>query len=100
MKFTNMELRSLTILKGLPEDVFTWLARCGTKVELAKQEHLFSKGQIAAFMFIVVSGTFQRYDEIAGQLLLAAIIKSGQVTGMLPYSRLTHYPGDAIVTTG
>jgi len=47
-------------------------------------------------MFIVVRGTIHRYEEIAGQLQLAAITKSGQVTGMLPYSRMTHYPGDAV----
>lgn len=96
MKFTSMDLKSLTILQGLSEEVFNWLIKCGTKVELVKQDHLFSKGQVATFMFIVVRGTIQRYEEIAGQLQLAAITRSGQVTGMLPYSRMTHYPGDAV----
>ena len=47
-------------------------------------------------MFIIVRGKIQRYQVIDGQSVVAATTVSGQVTGMLPYSRMTHYPGNAI----
>jgi signal transduction histidine kinase len=49
-------------------------------------------------LLIVVEGTVQRYEEIGGQWLPVATIRQGQVTGMLPYSRMTDYPGNTIAT--
>jgi signal transduction histidine kinase len=96
MKFTIKELRPLAILEDLPEQQLAWLSDHGTRIELATRDHMFTSGQPADFMFIVVAGTIQRYQEIDGQWLVAAITSRGQVTGMLPYSRMTHYPGHAI----
>ena len=53
---------------------------------------MFEHGQPADFMFIVVSGTIEGYEQVGGELLLVATTHAGQVTGMLPYSRMTHYP--------
>jgi signal transduction histidine kinase len=47
-------------------------------------------------MMIVVRGVIQRYEEIGGQWLLVATIHKGEATGMLPFSRMTHYPGNAL----
>jgi signal transduction histidine kinase len=96
MKFTTKELRPLTILGGLPEQQLAWLSNHGTRIELATRDHMFTSGQPADFMFIVVAGTIQRYQEIDGQWLVVATTGRGQVTGMLPYSRMTHYPGHAV----
>ena len=57
---------------------------------------MFTSGQPADFMFIVVAGTIQRHQEIGGQKLVVATTGRGQVTGMLPYSRMTHYPGNTV----
>jgi signal transduction histidine kinase len=53
---------------------------------------MFECGQPADFMFIVVSGAIEGYERVGGELLLVATTGPGQVTGMLPYSRMTHYP--------
>jgi len=98
MNFTTKELRPLSILEGLPVKLLTWLCDHGTRIELAKQDHIFRGGQPADFMFIVISGKIQRYQEIDGQMVIAASTERGQVTGMLPYSRMTHYPGNAVAT--
>ena len=97
MKFTTKELRPLAILEDLPEQQLAWLSDHGTRIELATRDHMFTSGQPADFMFIVVAGTIQRYQEIGGQWLVVATTSRGQVTGMLPYSRMTHYPGNAVV---
>jgi signal transduction histidine kinase len=96
MKFTTEELRPLSILEGLPEQALTWLSDHGARIELATGDRMFTRGQPADFMFIVVAGTIQRYEEIGGQWLVVATTGRGQVTGMLPYSRMTQYPGHTV----
>ena len=98
MKFTTEELRTVAILEGLPDPQLTWFADHGEKVQLARGDHIFDCGQHADFMFIVVNGTIEGYEEVGGQVLLVATTHAGQVTGMLPYSRMTHYPRYAAAT--
>jgi signal transduction histidine kinase len=94
--FTTEELRPLAILEGLGEGPLIWLGDHGVRIELDAGDRMFTLGQPAEFMFIVVAGTIQRYEEIGGQWLVVATTGRGQVTGMLPYSRMTHYPGHAV----
>jgi signal transduction histidine kinase len=93
MEFTTADLRGVTILKDLPERQLAWFAKHGRKIALAPGDRMFERGQPADYMFIVVSGTIQRYEEVGGQWLVVATTSQGEVTGMLPYSRMTHYPG-------
>jgi signal transduction histidine kinase len=96
MSFTNNELRTLTILEGLSEDLIAWLSENGTRVILNTNDKLFAQGQCAEYMFLIVQGKIERFQEINGQSVVASTTGPGQVTGMLPYSRMTHYPGNAI----
>ncbi len=98
MKFTIDELRPLTILEDLPEQLLTWLSDHGTKIELALGDRMLSRGEPAQFMFIIVSGSIQRYEEVGGQWLVVSTTVRGQVTGMLPFSRMKHYPGHVVAT--
>jgi len=98
MKFTTDELRNVTILESLPEWQLAWFCDHGDKIELAPGDRMFECGQPSEFMFIVVRGTIQRYEEIGGQWLLVATTRLGEVTGMLPYSRMTHYPGYTVAS--
>ncbi len=93
MKFTTDELRTVDILEGLPEEQLSWLSAHGEKIDLAPGDRMFERGQPSDFMFIVVRGAIPRYEEIGGQWLVVATTRQGEVTGMLPYSRMTHYPG-------
>jgi len=96
MKFTPDELRSLTLFNDLPEKLLEWLCTHGNRIELAIQDRMFTRGHSADYMFVVVEGTIHRYHEIGGQWLVVATTTRGQVTGMLPYSRMTHYPGHSV----
>ncbi len=92
MKFTRDELRPLTILEGLPDGELDWLCEHGERVTLESGDRMFERGQIADALWIVVNGMIQGFEEIGGQWLLVATTVTGQVTGMLPFSRMTHYP--------
>lgn len=98
MRFTADELRSVGILEGLPEVQIAWFAEHGEKIELGDGEHMFARGDAADFMYIVVKGVIEGYEAVGGQELLVATTCPGQVTGMLPYSRMTHYPRYTVAT--
>ncbi len=92
MSFTREELRTLDILEGLPDEQLDWLCEHGEKITIESGEHMFDRGQVADALWIVVEGVIQGFEEIGGQWLLVATTVRGQVTGMLPFSRMTHYP--------
>jgi signal transduction histidine kinase len=92
MNFTREELRPLAILEGLPDEHIDWFCEHGQRISVDTGEHLFERGQAADAMWIIVKGAIQGFEEIGGQWLLAATTVRGDVTGMLPFSRMTHYP--------
>jgi signal transduction histidine kinase len=98
MTFTSDELRPLAIFEGLREWQLAWFCEHGDKLELAPADRMLERGRPADFMFVVVTGTVEGYEEIGGEWLLVATTRRGQVTGMLPYSRMTHYPRYAVAT--
>lgn len=92
MRFSWEDLRALTIFEGLPDGHLEWFCARGERVVLAQGDHMFERGQPATSMWIVVRGVIQGFEEIGGQWLLVATTTAGEVTGMLPFSRMTHYP--------
>ena len=98
MKCTREELRPLRILKDLPDEVLDWLCEHGEQIELASGDHMFERGDDADALWIVIEGVIQGFEEIGGQWLLVATTPAGEVTGMLPFSRMTHYPRNTVAT--
>jgi len=96
MKFTRDELRSLTILEGLPDAQLDWFCEHGKRVPLGSGDRMLERGQVADALWIVVKGVIKGFEEIGGQWLLVATTVQGEVTGMLPFSRMTHYPRHAV----
>jgi signal transduction histidine kinase len=92
LTFQREELSSLAILEGLPDEQLDWLREHGERVVLAAGDRMFQRGQVADAMWIIVRGVIQGFEEIGGQWLLVATTRRGEVTGMLPFSRMTHYP--------
>ncbi|HSF14668.1 MAG TPA: ATP-binding protein [Vicinamibacteria bacterium] len=91
-KFPVDELRGLEIFEGLSDDELTWFSEHGMGFELETGEHMIERGDPADYMFVVVRGTIDGYEEHGGQWLVVATTGRGKVTGMLPFSRMTHYP--------
>lgn len=91
-EFTREELRPLAILHDLPDEDLDWFCEHAERVELAKGERMFERGTPADSLWIVVKGVIQGFEEHGGQWLLVATTHAGEVTGMLPFSRMTRYP--------
>ncbi len=94
--FTLDELRSLALFEDLSDAELAWFAQRGEKMVLAQGDRMFEHGEPAHNMFVVVTGLIERFEKIGGQWLKVAVTHPGHVTGMLPYSRMTNYPGHTI----
>jgi signal transduction histidine kinase len=79
-----------------PREELAWLASHGTLRHMNAGDVLTAKGTPVAGMFIVLSGRIALLvDRGAGLHKMLEWI-AGDVTGLLPYSRLTSPPGDTI----
>ena len=84
-------------LGGAPREELAWLAAHGTLRQLNAGEVLSHKGAPVEGLYVVLSG----HVALFGRSRLRAADKiaewrDGDVTGMLPYSRLVSPPGDSI----
>jgi signal transduction histidine kinase len=83
-------------LGSAPRAELEWLAAHGTLRSLTPGDILSHKGQPVEGMFIVLSGHIAIYVDRGAGLKKVTEWRSGDVTGMLPYSRLTAPPGDSV----
>ena len=83
-------------LGAAPREELEWLASHGSLRQLSEGEVLTRKGGQVAGLFVILSGHIVIYlDRGAGRQKLTES-RAGDVTGMLPYSRLVTPPADAV----
>lgn len=85
------ELKAIAVFSDLSLDGLEWLASKMEVYELHPGDTLVKAGDAADYLTVLFYGEV-RAQRTDGRVF---IIHSGQVTGLLPYSRLTHYPSDA-----
>lgn len=79
-----------------PREELAWLASRGSLEHRGAGEILSSKGSLVTGLYIVLSGRIALIvDRGAGPHTMLEW-RAGDVTGLLPYSRLTRPPGDTI----
>jgi signal transduction histidine kinase len=88
------ELRKIPVFADLPNDQLLWLAERFEEVRLEPGEVYAREGQPVEHMVVLLEGElrWQRQDTPDSPIFTAT---AGQVTGLLPYSRLTHFRGSA-----
>ncbi|MGC9947145.1 MAG: ATP-binding protein [Bryobacteraceae bacterium] len=86
------ELRTVPVFADLAVEDLDWLASQMTRVDLAAGETLIHEGSPADRMMIVLNGEMRIRVESAGSEAITRVLHAGTVTGMLPYSRMTHFP--------
>jgi signal transduction histidine kinase len=93
------ELRAVPIFADLPPDGLEWLASQMTEIQLEPGEVFIREGSPADRMFVLLQGEVRSQTSNPG--MPAWVVRAPSVTGMLPYSRMTRFPGTtrAVVPT-
>ena len=85
-------LEKIAPLQGLPLAEREWLARHGQEVRFPAGEILFEEGAPAEELMLILKGELHVRRIRSGPMALF-IGRSGQMTGLLPFSRMTTYGG-------
>ncbi len=86
------DLRKVSVFSDLPEDELEWVAQRMEEVRFAAGEIYGHPGEPLDYLAVVLEGELQleRKGMPGAPVVMAT---AGQVTGMLPFSRLTHFKG-------
>ena len=82
------ELKSISTFADLPTEGLEWLASHMRAMDLEAGEIIIRQGEPAEHLSVILRGEL-RGEREDGRVYTA---RAGQVTGLLPFSRLTHYP--------
>jgi signal transduction histidine kinase len=85
------ELKKIEAFSGLSDDDLAWLAGKATVYSFKAGEIIMREGEPADRMTIILEGELQGRRESLGADAPVYTGRAGQVTGMLPFSRMTHY---------
>ena len=85
-------LNRIVPLQGLPFEDRVWLARHGEEIVAKAGEVLFEEGAPAERMILILKGEIHVRRQQGGPMALF-IGRAGQMTGVLPYSRMKGYGG-------
>jgi signal transduction histidine kinase len=86
------ELRVADIFADLEDAELEWVASIAGEIELGPGQALANEGDTAEAMFLILSGELQfRQEKVADSRIFVS--GAGELTGLLPFSRMTSYPG-------
>jgi signal transduction histidine kinase len=88
------ELVSVPAFAGLPDDQIEWFLSQSQEIHLSAGETYLRQGDPADAMIVVLEGQLQLRGELGGETIVISI-KPGDVTGVLPFSRMKQ-----VVVTG
>ncbi len=91
------DLRGIDVFRDLAEDELAWLDAHGDYRTLEPGEAIFHEGDPADVMVAVLEGEMRGRVERGPSDGRLYVRRTGQITGMLPHSRLTHFPVTARV---
>jgi signal transduction histidine kinase len=81
-------IEKIAPLQGLPAEDREWLARHGQEIRVKAGDVLFEEGQPAEHLILILKGEVHVRRTRSGPMALF-IGRSGQMTGLLPFSRMT-----------
>ncbi|MGC2333393.1 MAG: ATP-binding protein [Candidatus Acidiferrales bacterium] len=84
------ELLSVPAFADLPDDQIEWFLSQSREEVLASGESPFRPGDPADAMFVILEGQLQARGDLGGETVVIPI-KSGSVTGVLPFSRMKQF---------
>lgn len=87
------ELRTFELFHGLPDDLLAWLIGVGRVVVWDDGDMFIEPGMEATDMYILLEGALRFRIAMPGQPVSVGMLEKGAATGLLPFSRMTKYPG-------
>src|SRR5213596_3491845 len=92
------ELLRIPAFADLPEDQIDWFLSHAEELHVKPGDTYFRQGDPADAMFVILEGQIQARGELGGETVVLST-KPGDVTGVLPFSRMKQFPLDARATT-
>lgn len=83
-------LRQVSVFADLPDDQVAWFMSQVKDISVKAGEIYARQGDPADAMTVLLEGQFQWRGEIAGETLVRDV-SAGEVTGVLPFSRMKRY---------
>src|ERR1700745_262136 len=84
------ELLRVPAFADLPDDQIAWFLGQSQEIHLRAGDTYVRQGDPAEWMFVILEGQFQWRGEFGGETVVISG-KPGDVTGILPFSRMTHF---------
>src|SRR6267378_7045265 len=84
------ELLRVPAFADLPDDQITWFLSQSQEMHLKAGDTYVRQGDPADAMFVILEGQFQWRGEFAGETIIFSA-KPGDVTGVLPFSRMKEF---------
>jgi signal transduction histidine kinase len=84
------ELLRVSAFADLPDDQISWFLSNAQEVHLAAGDVYVRQGEPADSMFVILEGQFQWRGEFGGDTVVLSA-KPGDVTGVLPFSRMKQF---------
>jgi signal transduction histidine kinase len=91
-------LRNVAALAGLSDEEYQWLAANGEEQFVDANVTVFEEGQPADAMTILLKGEVQVQRDRTGAAPVMFIGRAGQITGLLPFSRMKNWGGRGVTT--
>jgi signal transduction histidine kinase len=86
----DSELRGLEIFEGVSDETLERIVSLGDILAFPRGADIIRDGDPVEHMFIVLSGAIQVLFNVGGHESLYDTMRRGRVTGLLPFSRMTH----------
>jgi signal transduction histidine kinase len=95
-RLTATDLTNITAFADLPDTALSWLLAHGERRDFTDGETVLEPGSPAEFMTAILQGGLQFYTVDKGSREPRFRVEQGQVSGVLPYSRLRVISGVAV----
>jgi signal transduction histidine kinase len=93
------DIAGFDLFEDLADDALDWLVEHANVVELAANQIYLEAGEDSAELILLLEGETEFEYQVTGAERVHFNYAPGEVTGVLPYSRMRTYPGRAIAVT-
>jgi signal transduction histidine kinase len=85
------ELLAVPVFADLPDNQIAWFLSHAEEIVLKPEDTYLHQGAPADAMFVILEGQLQARGELGGEVF-SFMAKRGDVTGVLPFSRMKTFP--------